>query len=80
MSAFQYFCPTCGTPNNYINGNKPKFCGECGLNLHQASPSIASALKSSPPKSIKPKKTRVIDEDDDYEDYDVYPNISFGSR
>lgn len=28
-----YYCHSCGTKNNYVNGVKPKFCTNCGISL-----------------------------------------------
>lgn len=28
-----YYCHSCGSKNNYVNGVKPKFCTNCGIAL-----------------------------------------------
>lgn len=45
----KYFCPKCGAANAYINGAKPKFCGNCGCKFEDAG--ISNILE----KASKPK-------------------------
>lgn len=80
--SFSFFCPECGTPNSYVNGNKPKFCGECGASFNK-SHSISSR---SPKKDLRESKLRrssrfIEDDDEDYDDEEEYfSEESYGSR
>jgi len=63
------FCPSCGSQNQYINGNKPNFCVGCGHNFKSLA--VFGGNAPQPARPSRPTSSRtssVMDLDFENED------------
>lgn len=79
-NTFQFYCPSCGTPNSSVNGSKPKFCGECGYNFAENKIFSPQSTQKQKARGATKSHSQTDDDFDFEEDQEFFDQASFGSR